>query len=136
MPRHQRPCVVPVRRGTPAVEQACRGEREGARRDGGEPRAPVVGSDQRVDDGLRRIVTVREPIAGDEDDVGPRKCVKAVGDVIRKAVATGHETRRRAAQPHLVRHARARGEHLRGDSDIERLRTLEHKDGDATQAGG
>lgn len=125
-----------MRRCTLAVEQARGGEREGARRDGGEPRAPVVGSDQRVDDGLRRIVTVREPVTGDEDDVGPRKCVEAMGDVVRKAVAAGHETRCRAAQPHLVRHARARREHLRGDPDIERLRTLEHKNGDATQAGG
>jgi hypothetical protein len=58
-----------------------------------------------------------------------------MGDVVREAVATGHETWCRAAQPHLVGHARARCEHLRGDSDIERLRTLEHKNGDAMQAG-
>ncbi len=81
MPRRECPRVVPVRRGASAVEQARGGEREGARRDGGEPRAPIVGGDQRVDDGLRRVVAVREPVAGDEDDVGPRERVEAVGDV-------------------------------------------------------
>lgn len=136
MPRDKRACVMPVRRGALAVEQARGGEREGARRDGGEPRAPVVGRDQRVNDGLRRVVAVREPVAGDEDDVGPRKRVEAVGDVVRQAVAAGHETGCGAAHPHLVRHARAGREHLRRNADIERLRTLEHKDGDAIQTGG
>lgn len=136
MLRPECPCVVPVRRGALTVQQARRGEREGARRDGGEPRAPLVGGDQRVDDGLRRIVAVREPVAGDEHDVGPRERVEAVGDVVGKAVAAGHETRCRAAQPHLVRHARASGEHLGGDADIERLRAFQHENGDATEAGG
>lgn len=97
MPGHECPRVVPVRRGSPAVEQARGGEREGARRDGGESRAPVVGGDQRVDDSPRRVVAVREPVAGDEDDVGPRERVEAVGDVVREAVAAGH---RPGAAPH------------------------------------
>lgn len=136
VPGHECPRVVPVRRGALAVEQARGGEREGARRDGGEPRAPVVGGDQCVDDGLRRVVAVREPVAGDEDDVGPRKGVEAVVDVVREAIAAGHETGCRPAHPHLVRHARSGRENLSGNSDIERLRTLEHKDGDAMLAEG
>lgn len=135
MPGHECPRVVPVRRGSPAVEQARGGEREGTRRDGGESRAPVVGGDQRVDDSPRRVVAVREPVAGDEDDVGPRERVEAVGDVVREAVAAGHETGRRPAHPHLVRHARAGRENRRGNPDIERLGTLKHKDDDAMQAG-
>jgi hypothetical protein len=133
MLRRERPRVVPVGRGTLAVEQARGGEREGARRDGGEPRAPSVGGDQRVDDGLRRVVAVREPVTGDEDDVGPRRRVEAVRDVVRQAVPAGHQTWCRTAHPHLVRHARPGREHLGGDADIKRLRTLEHQDGDATQ---
>lgn len=135
MPRRKRARVMPVCRGALAVQQARCGEREGARRDGGEPRAPIVRRDQRVNDGLRRVVAVREPVAGHEDDVGPCKRVEAVGDVVRQAVTAGHETGGGAAHPHLVRHARAGREHLRRNADIERLRTLEHKDGDAIQAG-
>lgn len=136
IPGHECPRVVPVCRGAPAVEQARGGEREGARRDGGEPRAPVVGGDQRFDDGLRRILAVRESVAGDEHDVGPRKRIDAVGDVVREAVATGHGTGCCPAHPYLVRHARAGRENLRRNADIERLRTLEHKDGDVMHAGG
>ncbi|GGQ91143.1 hypothetical protein GCM10010216_62010 [Streptomyces flaveolus] len=94
-----------------------------------------MGGDQRVDDGRWRVLAVREPVAGQEHEVGPREGVEAVGDVVRQAVAAGHEAGRRAAHPHLVRHAGAGREHLRGNADVERLGTLEHKDGDATQAG-
>ncbi len=131
--RRECPRVVPVRRGTFAVEQARGGEREGTRRDRGELRAPIVGGDQRVDDGVRRVVTVRRPVARDEDDVGPREHVEAVGDVVGQAVAAGHQTGRRAAHPYFVRHARAGREHLRRNTDIDRLRTFEHEDGDVTQ---
>ncbi len=136
VPGHECPCVVPVRRGPLAVEQARGGEREGARGDGGEPRAPGMGGDQCVDDGPRRVVAVRVPVAGDEDDVGPRERVETVLDVVREPIAAGHQTRCRPAHPHLVRHARAGREDLRGNSDIQRLRTLEDEYGDAMQTGG
>lgn len=121
----ERPCVVPVRRGALAVEQACGGEREGARRDGGQPCTSVVCGDQGRDDGLRWVVAVREPIARDEDNVSPCKRVETVGDVVGQAIASGHKPGCRAAHPHLVRHTRPGREHLRGNADIKRLRTLE-----------
>ncbi len=136
MLRGERPRVVPVRRRPPAVEQTRGGEREGSRGDGREPRAPVVGGDERVDDGWRRVVAIGKTVAGDEDDVGPLQRVETVGDVVRQPVTTGHEAGRRAAHPYLVRHARARREHLRGDAHIERLRAFEHEDGGTVEAGG
>ncbi|GAA3544786.1 hypothetical protein GCM10022295_28450 [Streptomyces osmaniensis] len=75
-------------------------------------------------------------VAGDEDDVGPRERVEAVVDVVRQAVAARHEAGGRPTHPHFVRHARAGGENLRRNSDIEGLGTIEHQYGDAMQAGG
>ena len=134
MPRHERPRVVPVRRGAPAVEQARGGEREGARRDGGEPCAPLVGGDQRVD--RRPAAGPRGPGTGSR---GRRRCRptrarRGRGRRGTRGRRRRSRARRRAAHPHLVRHARAGGEHLRRDADIERLRTLEHEDGDAVVA--
>lgn len=133
--RRERPGVVPVRRGPPAVEQPRGGERERARRDGREPGAPPMGLDQRVDDGGRRVLAVRGPVAGDEDEFGPRELFEPVGHVVRQSVAAGHEAGFRAAHPHLVRHARPGCEHLRGNTDIEWFGTLEDENGDATQGG-
>ncbi|GGW92312.1 hypothetical protein GCM10010321_01940 [Streptomyces chartreusis] len=76
------------------------------------------------------------PVAGDEDDVGPRERVEAVVDVVRQAVAARHKAGSRPAHPHFVRHARAGRENLRRNSDIQGLGTIEHEDGDAMQAGG
>lgn len=95
-----------------------------------------MGGHERVDDGLRRVVPVRKPVAGDEDDVGPLQRVQTVGDVVGQPVAAGHEPGRRAAHPYLVRHARAGREHLRGDPDIERFRALQDEDGGAVETGG
>ncbi|GMA24577.1 hypothetical protein GCM10025864_23360 [Luteimicrobium album] len=132
----ERPRVVPVRRRAAPVEEAGRRERERSCGDRGEPGAAPVGPDQGVDDAAWRVLAVREPVARDEDDVRPLERLQPRRHVVRQAVAAGHEPGRRPAHAHLVRHARARREDLRGDPDVERLRALEHEHGDTAEAVG
>ncbi|GAA3896166.1 hypothetical protein GCM10022207_75560 [Streptomyces lannensis] len=54
--------------------------------------------------------------------------------MIRQAVAPGDKAGSGAAHPDLVRHAGPGREHLCGNADIKRLRTLEYEDGDMMQA--
>src|SRR4051812_30933443 len=105
--RGELPGVVPVRGGAFAVEQAGGGERERPGRDRGQPYAAGVRGQQRVDHGRRRVLPVREAVAGDEDDIGPVERAEAVGDVVRQAVAASDQAGRGTADAYLVRHARS-----------------------------
>jgi hypothetical protein len=110
-----------------AVQQPGRRERERARRDGREPDAPLMRGLKRGDDGSRRLGGGGPAVTRNEDRVGMVERIEPLSHVVRQPVTAGHRAGRGSTHEDLVRHGRPVGEHLSGNADVERLRTLQHQ---------
>lgn len=126
----------PVGGGLEAVEDAARGQDEGAGADGGDAGTLGVGVADQVEDVVRDTVG-RVGQARDDEGVGAARGVQAVADV--QVVGVGADAGFAGVDLHGVGAAAVEGfgelEDLAGDGQVARDEAVEGKHGDAVRGG-